>query len=137
MTLAQVSIILGGILSGLMAVFHIRFYATFGWMEEFETLSVVSRKIIFTIHLALLLLFFCFTVVSLANSSELSQARGVSFTVCLVYSLFWIWRLVWQCTRLVPTKGRPKSAFLRHYVLIFVFALLCACYAAPLAARLF
>lgn len=137
MTLAQALIIAGGVLSGLMAVFHMRFYTLFGWTEEFDLLSVVSRKILYTIHLALLLVFFCFAAVSLTNSAEMSEAKGVSFGLCLVSALFWLWRTIWQCTYLAPRKDRPKAVFLRHYALIVVFAILCVCYAAPLVGRIF
>ena len=45
-----ISIYIGGILTLFMAMFHIRFYKSFNWKEEYEKISPVNRKIFYTIH---------------------------------------------------------------------------------------
>jgi hypothetical protein len=49
-----------------------------------------------------------------------------------MYSLFWLWRSIWQVTYLRPSKIKViKSTIIRHYILLFVFILLCICYVIP------
>ena len=138
MTIAQGSIIAGGVLSLLMAVFHTRFYSLFGWTKEFEAITKFSGKVIFTVHVALILLFLVFSIVSFANFAELARCNGVSLSITLLYSLFWLWRSIWQVTYLRPPKKvAKKSSLIRHYVLLFVFILLCVLYAMPFMIKTF
>ena len=86
---ARAAIVVGGILSLLMGVFHLRFYALFGWHREFEALSARSRRIVFTIHLGLLLLFFGLGALTLTFSDALAGASGLARGVDLVLAAFW------------------------------------------------
>lgn len=135
MTVSQIAIIVGGLLSLLMAAFHSQFFSLFGWRREFEALSVRTRKIIYAIHLALLLLLLGFACVSFAASKELSQARGLALAFNAMYSLFWLWRTTWQIACFGPRKKTNSSSFALHYILIASFALLCIAYALPIILR--
>lgn len=136
MELTRIAIVAGGVLSLLMAAFHIRFYALFGWHREFEALSARSRRIVFTIHLALLLAFVGFGAVTLAFVGPLARADGLAFGVDLFLALFWGWRTVWQVVWFRPPPG-PKGRTMRrlHVGLTIVFGLLAAAYAFPIIAR--
>jgi hypothetical protein len=138
MILTQWCMVAGGVLSLTMAVFHMRFYVLFGWKTEFDILKAGSRKILYSIHVALILLFAGFAIVSIADSAELAHCRGASSHLVLMYSAFWLWRTIWQVTYLNP-HGRPvaKPMLIRHYVLLVVFAALFCLYAAPCAIALF
>lgn len=134
MPVSQIAIIVGGLLSLLMAAFHSQFFSLFGWRREFEALSVRTRKIIYAIHLALLLLLLGFACVSFAASKELSQARGLALAFNAMYSLFWLWRTIWQ----IACFGRKKTSsgsLALHYILIASFSLLCIAYALPIILR--
>jgi hypothetical protein len=115
----------GGALTLLLALFHALFPRVFKWHTELPKLGPVNRRIFFTIHLALLLLFIALGAVSIAYAPELAACRGVSFGLVLALALFWLWRAAWQ---IVYFRGGWL-----HYAMIAWFLLLCACYAVPLA----
>ncbi len=118
-----ISIYVGGILTILMAIFHMRFHKLFRWKAEYKRISEMNRKIFHTIHLALLLLFFVIGLLSLVYAQELSECKGISFGLILMISVFWFWRTVWQ---IYYFKGK-----IMHYVLIVVFFLLFITYLTP------
>ena len=126
--IAVICIYTGGALTLLMALFHTLFYRLFKWQAESERMSPVNRRIFYTIHLALLLLFFALGAVSVLGAPELARCRGVSFGLVLAMALFWLWRAVWQ---LAYFRGGKM-----HYALTAWFFLLFAAYALPLVIRL-
>ena len=77
--LSLVSIYCGGVLSLLMGIFHTQFFKLFKWKKELEKITGTNKNIIYTIHIALLLLFFGFAVLSLLYAKELSLCTGISF----------------------------------------------------------
>ena len=138
MTISKICIVAGGILSLFMVFFHSRFYKLFDWGKEFENMSLKNQRIFYTIHIALLLLFLVFSTLSFAYVDELSQASGLAFGVTCAYSLFWLWRAIWQIVYFRP----PKDADVQkmpplHYVMIAMFALLFMAYLVPIVLRVF
>jgi hypothetical protein len=129
-----ISIYCGGVLSLLMGIFHTRFYKLFKWKTELEKVSEANKKIIYTIHLALLLFFFGFAAVSLFYAKELSLCVGISLGVNLMYALFWLWRTIWQVIYFKPDKNSRLLPL--HYILIVIFALLFAAYILPVVLRI-
>ena len=131
-----ISIYCGASLSLLMALFHSRFYKIFIWKKELEKLTVTNKSVLYTIHIALILLFLCFSVISFVYAKELSECKGISLGICLCYSLFWLWRTVWHVFYFKPGKsGKPLPL---HYLLfILVFFILFASYFLPVILRLF
>ena len=132
MTIAQICIIIGGLLSLFMAVFHSRFYRMFYWRREFKKISLPNQRILYTIHIALFLFFLVFAVLSFVYIEEISQPQGLSFGITGLYALFWLWRTIWQVAYFRPPKGSDvkKMPFI-HYFLIAIFALLFIVYAIP------
>ena len=136
MTISQICIIIGGLLSLFMAVLHSRFYRMFYWRREFKKVSLPNQRIIYTIHIALLLLFVVFALLSFVYSEELSQGKGLALGITGLYALFWLWRTIWQIAYFRPPKGsnRKTMPFI-HYFLIVIFALLFLTYGVPIALR--
>jgi hypothetical protein len=96
MILSKISVFIGGFLSLALFLFHAKLYTLFGWQGEFTKISMLNGKIIYTVNLALTLLFLFFSIMSFAYFNELARCDGLAFGVCLGLSLFWIWRLIWQ-----------------------------------------
>jgi hypothetical protein len=123
-----ISIYTGGILTIFMAIFHTRFYRLFRWKEEYEKLSEVNRKIFYTIHIFLLLIFMVMGILTLIYAQELSQCLGISMGFNLSISLFWLTRTVWQ---IIYFKGKAM-----HFILIIYFFLLFVSYLIPVLIKI-
>ncbi|MCP4724330.1 MAG: hypothetical protein GY863_04815 [bacterium] len=130
MSLNIICIYIGGTLSLLMAVFHLKFYKRFGWKDDLAKITYRNRRIFYTIHLALLLLFVVFAYLSFFYNGELSRSTGLGFGINAGISLFWFWRTLWQIFYFRPKKNSKMPAV--HYILIVVFLLLFAAYFIPL-----
>ena len=128
-----VSIYIGGALTLIMAIFHTRFYRMFNWKTDFDKGTVLNARIIYTVHLALLLLFFMLGIISIVNAKELAQSIGLALGLNLLFSVFWLWRLIWQFTYFKREK-RQKIPLI-GMILIFVFALLFITYLIPVIYR--
>ena len=126
--ISLISIYAGGILTLLMAIFHIRFPKLFNWKTDYGSVSEPNKKISYTIHLALLLLFFIIGLLSLIYANELSECVGISFGLNIMISVFWLWRALWQVYYF-----RGKTI---HYVLTVVFTLLFISYLIPVIIKL-
>jgi hypothetical protein len=126
--ISLISIYAGGILTIFMAIFHTRFYRLFRWKEEYEKLSAVNRKIFYTIHIFLLLIFLVIGILSLIYTKELSKCLGISLGFNLFISLFWLTRTVWQ---IIYFKGKAM-----HYMLIIYFFLLFVSYLIPVVIKI-
>ena len=123
-----VSIYIGGILTLLMAIFHIRFPKLFKWGKDYGRITEINKRIFHTIHLSLLLIFLIIGVLSLFYVSELSECKGISFGLNLMISIFWLWRTIWQ---IFYFKGKTM-----HYILITVFSILFVTYLIPIIQNL-
>jgi hypothetical protein len=128
-----VSVYIGGALTLIMAIFHTRFYRMFNWKTDFDKVTALNARIIYTVHLALLLLFFMLGIISIANAKELARSIGLAFGLNLVFSVFWLWRLIWQFAYFKREKGQ-KIPFI-GIILIFVFVLLFITYLIPVMYR--
>ena len=71
--ISTISIYVGGVLTLLMAIFHIRFPKIFQWGKDYGRITEKNKRIFHTIHLALLLLFVVIGVLSLLYAHELSE----------------------------------------------------------------
>ena len=125
MDVSKFCIYVGGALSLCMVLFHSRFYKLFDWKKEFENVSLKNRRIFYTIHMALLLLFLIFAFLSFVFVNELSQPTGIALGVTLAYSVFWLWRTIWQKTFCSRTRRamswpycEPKSKIRMRSVLV-------------------
>jgi hypothetical protein len=133
MNISLISIYIGGGLSLLMVVFHTQFSKIFNWQLDFKRVSNINRRIIYTIHIALYLLFIGFSFISFVNGVELSKSIGLAFGINLIYSLLWLWRTIWQVVYLKPEK--KNKFYSMHIILIVVFFLLFISYSLPIILR--
>lgn len=124
-----VSIYAGGILTLGIAAFHTRFYKMFDWEDAFGKLNARDSRVLYTVHLALLLLFLVIGALCLVYAGELGRSIGLAFGLNVSLSAFWAWRLVWQFTCFKSAKGRKKPAI--SIVLIVAFFLLAISYLIP------
>ena len=140
MVISKICIILGGIFSLLMVIFHTQFYKLFNWKEDFEKISVRNQRIFYTIHIALYLFFIIFAILSFVYINELSQCKGLAFGIMMGYSLFWLWRTAWQIIYFKPPKTRKdkgaRKLLYLHYLLIVIFLILFLAYGIPVALKL-
>lgn len=123
------SIYAGGILTLIIAVFHTRFYKMFKWEDAFGKINARDSRVLYTIHLALLLLFFVIGALSLVYAGELSRSAGLAFGLNVSLSAFWTWRMIWQFAYFKSAKGKKKPAI--SIVLIVAFCLLAVFYLIP------
>jgi hypothetical protein len=134
MTLSKIAIIFGGLLSFLLFLFHTKIYQLFGWQDQFTKVGIINGKIIYTINLALALLFLFFSIISFAYYNELATCEGLAFGVCLGLTLFWLWRLVWQFVYFpVPLQNLS----LTYCLLSGGFLLLTISYFIPVITKIF
>lgn len=125
MNISEFSVLTGGILTLGMLIFHIKFYVLFGWKSEFGKIQILNHRILYTIHIALILFFLIFSLLSFTYLKELSACSGLAFGVMLFYALFWLWRVIWQ---IFYFKGKTTL----HYFLILIFSLLFITYFIPI-----
>jgi len=130
LSVAEISVITGGTLTFLLAVFHTGFYSIFGWKNEFKKISLLNSRIYYTIHLALLLILFAFGTLSFVYVEELAKCTGLGLGVMGLFSLLWLWRTIWQIVNFSP-KGDKKLQTM-HYVLIVIFGSLFMSYSIPI-----
>lgn len=124
-----VSIYAAGILTLSIAVFHTRFYTMFKWKDALGKINARDSRVLYTIHLALLLLFFVIGALSLIYAGELSRSVGLAFGVNVLLSAFWTWRMVWQLTYFKSAKGRKMPAI--STILVIAFFMLAIAYLIP------
>ena len=128
-----ISIYVSGTLTILMALIHTRYYKMFNWKSEFEKISPVNSRIFYTIHIALLILFFLIGILLIAYAKELSNSIGLSAGLNTLLSIFWLWRFIWQFTYFKRKKGQKLPLIV--VLLSTIFALLCISHFIPLLYR--
>ena len=134
MSISEFSILTGGFLSLAMVIFHLKFYKLFDWKADFQKVQKRNHYIFYTIHLALFLLFIIFSIISFVYYKELASCTGLAFGITILYSLFWLWRAVWQIYYFKFPEG--SSMPILHYILTLVFLLLFLSYLVPIILKL-
>ncbi len=132
MQLAEKAIVVGGVLSLVVAVGHMFFHRLFRWGEDLPRLKPINGRVLYTIHVALYLSLFPMALASIVYPQELARAGGLGGALALSYAVFWAWRLVWQVVYfgpLVPSVSRGWVRF--HRVIIVGCAVLVAAYGGP------
>lgn len=106
----EIAIKIGGVLSAILGIAHCLFYRGFGWCEDFEKTRLITAKILYTIHIFLIPMFFFFSYMSLFHTKELAGGTSLGVAVTAFYSLFWFVRGVWQIVYFRPSqiKGLEK-----------------------------
>ncbi len=129
----EIAIKIGGLLSVMLGIGHCFFYRRFSWKKDFEKIRFVTAKVLYTIHLFLIPIFFFFGYVSWAYTKELAGGTSLGIALTTFYSFFWFIRLLWQIIYFRSSKivGFEKLLLL-HYFLIFYFIILWMAYILPL-----
>lgn len=125
----QISIYCGGILTLLVALGHTRFYTLFDWKVAFDKMGVPNNKIFYTIHIALMLTLLISGLSSMMHAKELSKCIGISLSYCIMFSLFWLWRTIWQ---IAYFKGD-----IAHIAMIITFCIIFISYTIPVGIKIF
>lgn len=124
----------GGVLTLIMAILHTRYYKIFNWETEFKNISIVHARIFYTLHIALLLMFFIIGSVSIIYVDELSRSMGLANGINILLAAFWVWRLIWQFVYFKKQKGQKSHTI--AIVLSAMFLLLAISYSTPFIAQL-
>ena len=134
MVLSKVSIIIGSCLTILMIIFHVSFPKIFKWKKDFQRITVTNKRIFFTIHVALFLFFIIIAIITLVHINDLIKCEGINFSLLLLISLFWLWRMIWQIFYFKPEKG--SKLLYMHYILIIIFLLLSLSFITPILIKI-
>jgi len=126
----EIAIKIGGCLSAIVGIGHCFFYRGFGWEEDFEKTRVLTAKVLYTIHLFLIPMFFFFSYASLVHTKELAGSTPLGIAMSTFYAVFWLLRELWQITyfRSSMIKGFEKL----HYFLVICLFFLWASYSYPI-----
>ena len=107
MSVNGIFIFIAGWFSFGLGVFHIppvwRLFFP-GWPKEIAALSLLHRKLIDTILLALALMLFLFAFLSIGYPEELARADGLAGGLAAALAAFWLWRALWQLAYFPPSK---------------------------------
>lgn len=127
---------IGGVLSAVVGIGHCFFYRGFGWNEDFDKTRMITAKVLYTIHLFLIPMFFFFSYASLFHTRELAGGTSLGIAVTAFYSAFWLFRGFWQVFYFRPSQisGFDKLLPL-HYFLIVCFILLWSAYTFPVVTK--
>jgi hypothetical protein len=102
--MSLIAVYVVGVLTLIAALYHTRLYKRLNWAEEFEKIEISNRKILYTIHIALTILFFILAIFTLVYATELSKSTGLALGFNLSLACFWIWRRVWGAIYLGNNK---------------------------------
>ena len=131
----EIFILCGGILSFVMVIFHCSFYKLFSWNDEFKNIRLANHRIFFTIHIALILLILTFAIISFIYFQELANCKGLACGLTVCYSVFWLWRAIWQIVYFKIPKNVTKVPPM-HYITTIIFTVLFILYAMPVFSKL-
>ena len=118
-----ICIYFGGFLTLFIAFYHTQLYSKLNWSEDFEKIDKSNAQIFYTINLALTLFFASIGIISIIYAKELCQAKGLAFGICVLYSLFWGWRFIWQITYQRPNGEQPKPNTSKLIIPALIFSL--------------
>lgn len=88
-------LITGGILNGLLAVFHIMFWKMFNWKESLQSLDYLQRGVMQVLNIHLILAFLLFTYLSLFKIEDLIST-GAGRVIMLFIAVFYLIRILNQ-----------------------------------------
>jgi hypothetical protein len=134
--MAIAAMIVGGILSLVIAVLHLRLPTLLRWPETFTDLPSGQGRIIATLNAALTLFFLIFGIITLVYAGELATATGLAGGFTIALAVFWFWRLVWQLSVFSPRSEDSLMSGITFFWLVGCFVLLTVCYALPTILRL-
>lgn len=122
--------------TGTLAVglLHISYPWLFKWTRDFPRLPRLQVKLLYTLHVALLMVIIALGLITIVYADELLEP-GLGRALLVFMTALWAWRLVWQFTYYSFTaeeKARPKIVRM-HWAFSAAFVVILASYAWPLA----
>jgi hypothetical protein len=130
--MVELGIKISGVILFCFGVFHIFFDKIFAWKSDFDKLSLVNAKVLYTIHIFLIPFFFFMSWMSLKFTDEMAHAQGLGGAITGFCSLFWLARGVWQFFYFDPSKAKVSRIMLAaHYLVMILSLVLAYCYGAP------
>lgn len=130
----QIGIVMGGVISLLVANGHRQFYKFFGWKNLFQGMTEFDSKVIYTIHLFLIPIFLLYTYLSFFHVRELAQVQTpLARDLLVFYSLFWFCRGVWQLLYFKKDLDQNSQRALRvRLVVVAASVSSCIIYTTPI-----
>ncbi len=111
--MSLMAVYVAGVLTLIAAIYHTRLYKRLNWAEEFEKIEISNRKILYTIHMALTILFFLLGAFTLVYAKELSKGSSLALGFNVSLACFWIWRRVWGAIFSGDNKNQNETLFNR------------------------
>jgi hypothetical protein len=138
MNMTTFGLMFAGVSSIVLGIFHIpRIWGIVftTWHAEINSLSLLNRKLVNTVFIALCLALVALgtlTIFLVGSDFQFDRFQIWFLALCL---LFWVWRLIWQIVYFPFRKLKPGSRLLSlHIALIVIFAVNAIAYAAPVFA---
>ncbi|MDO9041911.1 MAG: hypothetical protein Q7U64_06165 [Desulfocapsaceae bacterium] len=103
------AVYISGFLTLLVALYHLRLYKIKNWKEELRDIDLQTQKILYTINLALTILFFIVGFLTFTYANELNANTGLAFGFNFSLCGFWIWRVIWGKIHLRSTSKNKSS----------------------------
>lgn len=91
----EILIILGGVYTTGLIIFHVLFWRIFKWPETLQSLNYVNKATIQVLNISITLIFFIFAYISLVHTSELLNTQ-LGKTLLVLISCLWLLRAAQQ-----------------------------------------
>ena len=91
----EIFIIVGGIYTVGLIVFHVFFWNIFKWPKTLESLNHVNRSTMQVLNISITFIFFIFAYISFVHTSELLNTK-LGNTLLVLISCLWVFRAVQQ-----------------------------------------
>jgi hypothetical protein len=114
-SLAEVSLIAGGIFNLGFAVFHLFFWRLFDWRKDLASLTAVNRSVMQILNLCLTFLLFVMAYVSLFLRQHM-LSTDLGKTLLISVALFWFLRMLEQIFMFEP-RNRLSAIFTLIFLL--------------------
>lgn len=124
----------GGALTTAIGLLHITYPWMFRWTRDFQKLPRLQVKLLYTLHVALLLIIVALGVLTMVYAEELLEP-GLGRALLWTLAGLWAWRLVWQLAywNFRPEERRPRVLAM-HWAFTAAFVVNTAAYGWPLFA---
>ena len=111
-------IIIGGIYTVALIIFHLLFWRIFKWPESLETSNFINRATIQVLNISITFIFFIFAYISFLHTQELLNTQ-LGKSLLILISCLWLFRAVLQ---IIFYKFRHKASIgLTIYFLVGAF----------------
>lgn len=87
----EILVILGGVYTVLLIIFHVMFWRIFKWPETLMSLSVINRSTMQVLNISITFIFFIFAYLSFVHTHDLLNSR-LGQSVLSLIACFWLFR---------------------------------------------